>query len=43
VCFQGERLLALQRRGPEMLEIPIAWEDADARDALLEMAWHNVK
>lgn len=43
VCFQGTRLLAIQRRGPEMLEIPIAWEDADARDALLEMAWHNVK
>ena len=43
VCFQGERLLALQRRGPEMLEIPIDWADADARDALLEMAWHNVK
>jgi tuftelin-interacting protein 11 len=43
VCFQGERLLALQRRGPEMMEIPIEWEDADARDALLEMAWYNVK
>jgi tuftelin-interacting protein 11 len=44
VCFQrGERLLALQRRGAEMLEIPIVWADADARDALLEMAWHNVK
>ena len=47
VCFQGDRLLALQRRsgagGTEMLEIPIDWADADARDALLEMAWHNVK
>jgi tuftelin-interacting protein 11 len=43
VCFPGEKLLALQRKGAEMVEIPIDWEDADARDALLEMAWHNVK
>jgi tuftelin-interacting protein 11 len=43
VCFQGERLLALQRKGPDLVEMPIDWEDADARDALLEMAWYNVK
>jgi len=43
VYFKGDSLLALSRKGAEQVEIRINWESADARDALLEMAWHNVK
>jgi tuftelin-interacting protein 11 len=43
VYFKGERILAVQKRGGEQSEIAINWENADARDALLEMAWTNVK
>ncbi|KAL3428134.1 tuftelin interacting protein 11 [Phlyctema vagabunda] len=43
VYFKGDSLFALSRKGPEQSEIKIDWEQADARDALLGMAWHNVK
>jgi tuftelin-interacting protein 11 len=43
VYFKGDSLLAVQKKGAEQVDIRIDWENADARDALLEMAWHNVK
>ncbi|KAH8670183.1 putative G-patch domain-containing protein [Tricladium varicosporioides] len=43
VYFKGDSLWALTKRGGEQVEVGIEWENADARDALLEMAWHNVK
>ncbi|KAH7346856.1 putative G-patch domain-containing protein [Rhexocercosporidium sp. MPI-PUGE-AT-0058] len=41
--FRGDALIALVRKGSEQAELRINWESADARDALLEMAWGNVK
>lgn len=41
VYFKGEHLLALQKLGSEPL--PIIWDNEDARDALLGMAFFNVK
>ncbi|KAG9239720.1 putative G-patch domain-containing protein [Amylocarpus encephaloides] len=41
--FRGEKLVVLSRRGSESVEMGIQWESADARDAVLEMAWYNVK
>ena len=43
VYFKGDSLTAVQKKGAEQGDIKIDWESADARDALLEMAWHNVK
>ena len=43
VYFKGDSLTAVQRKGVEQVDIKINWDEADARDALLEMAWHNVK
>ncbi|KAF8856856.1 putative G-patch domain-containing protein [Acephala macrosclerotiorum] len=43
VYFKGDSLLAISKKGAEQVEIRIDWENADARDALLEMAWYNVK
>lgn len=43
VFFKGDSLLAVQRKGTDQVDINIDWESTDARDALLEMAWHNVK
>lgn len=43
VYFKGDSLWAVQRKGADQVDIKINWESADARDALLEMAWHNVK
>jgi tuftelin-interacting protein 11 len=43
VYFKGDSLSAVQRKGADQVDIKIDWESADARDALLEMAWHNVK
>ncbi|KAG0653071.1 G-patch domain-containing [Hyphodiscus hymeniophilus] len=43
VYFKGDSLTAVQKKGSEQVDIKINWENADARDALLEMAWHNVK
>ncbi|RDL40800.1 Uncharacterized protein BP5553_00779 [Venustampulla echinocandica] len=43
VYFKGDNLYAISKRGAEQTEIRIKWEDNDARDALLEMAWFNVK
>jgi tuftelin-interacting protein 11 len=43
VYFKGDSLFAVTKKGTEQAEIMINWESADARDALLEMAWHNVK
>jgi tuftelin-interacting protein 11 len=42
VYFKGDSLLAVQKKGGDQVDIRIDWENADARDALLEMAWHNV-
>lgn len=42
VYFMGERLVVVQKKGGENVEIGIQWEDA-GRDVLLGMAWHNVK
>ena len=39
VYFKGGHLLALQKDGP----LPIIWDNEEARDALLGMAYHNVK
>jgi tuftelin-interacting protein 11 len=41
--FKGDSLLAVQKKGADQVDIRIDWESADARDALLEMAWYNVK
>jgi tuftelin-interacting protein 11 len=41
--FKGDSLWALSRKGADQVEIRIDWEKAEARDALLGMAWHNVK
>jgi len=41
--FKGDSLFAVQKKGAEQVDIRIAWENESARDALLEMAWHNVK
>jgi tuftelin-interacting protein 11 len=43
VYFKGDSLWAVQRKGLEQVDIKIDWESLDARDALLEMAWYNVK
>ncbi|KAF4634462.1 hypothetical protein G7Y89_g3639 [Cudoniella acicularis] len=47
VYFKGDSLWAITRKGKEggqeQVEVRIEWESADARDALLEMAWRNVK
>ncbi|PQE10054.1 tuftelin interacting 11 protein [Rutstroemia sp. NJR-2017a BVV2] len=43
VYFKGDRLVALQNKGSQKVEVGIDWENADARDVLLGMAWHNVK
>ena len=43
VYFKGDSLFAVTKKGAEQVEILIHWESTDARDALLEMAWHNVK
>ncbi|KUJ06466.1 putative G-patch domain-containing protein [Mollisia scopiformis] len=43
VYFKGDSLLAISKKGAEQVDIRINWENADARDALLEMAWYNVK
>jgi tuftelin-interacting protein 11 len=43
VYFKGDRLVALQNKGTQKVEVGIDWENADARDVLLGMAWHNVK
>ena len=43
VYLKGDSLYAVTRKGPEQVEILINWESADARDALLEMAWQHVK
>ncbi|KAI6710010.1 hypothetical protein JHW43_007444 [Diplocarpon mali] len=41
--FKGDSLFAISRKRSEQMDVRITWESADARDALLEMAWHNVK
>jgi tuftelin-interacting protein 11 len=41
--FKGDALIVLSKKGNETVELRINWESADARDALLEMAWFNVK
>ncbi|CAG8958266.1 hypothetical protein HYFRA_00000621 [Hymenoscyphus fraxineus] len=41
--FRGEGLVVLSKRGSETVEVGIKWESDEARDALLEMAWFNVK
>lgn len=43
VYFKGDSLLAVQKKGSEQVEIKIDWERQDSKDALLEMAWFNVK
>lgn len=43
VYFKGDSLTAVQKKGADQVDIKIDWENTDARDALLEMAWHNVK
>ncbi|RDW64948.1 hypothetical protein BP6252_10599 [Coleophoma cylindrospora] len=43
VYFKGDSLIALSKKGPDQIEIKIDWENADARDVLLGMAWTNVK
>jgi tuftelin-interacting protein 11 len=43
VYFKGDSLWALSKKGAEVAEIRIDWENADARDALFGMAWQNVK
>ena len=43
VYFKGDSLWAVQRRGQEQVDVGIDWKSADARDALLGMAWLNVK
>ncbi|RFU25564.1 hypothetical protein B7463_g10783, partial [Scytalidium lignicola] len=40
VYFKGDNLYAITKKGADIL---INWENEDARDALLEMAWYNVK
>jgi tuftelin-interacting protein 11 len=39
VFFKGDSLVAVSKKA----EIGIVWENEEARDALLEMAWTNVK
>lgn len=41
VYFKGEHLLALKKAGAEPL--PIIWDNEDGKDALMGMAYHNVK
>lgn len=41
--FRGDGLVVLSKRGGENVEIGIDWGSDEARDALLEMAWFNVK
>jgi tuftelin-interacting protein 11 len=41
--FKGDALVVLSKKGNETVELRINWESADARDAVLEMAWSNVK
>jgi tuftelin-interacting protein 11 len=43
VYFKGDSLFALSGKKEKQIEIRINWENADARDALLGMAFHNVK
>jgi len=43
VYFKGDTLFATTKKGADSADIRIEWANADARDALLEMAWHNVK
>lgn len=43
VYFKGDSLIAVAKKGGEQTELRIDWESADARDALLGMAWYNVK
>ncbi len=42
VYFKGDSLVAISRKGGEQTDIRIDWENVDARDALLGMAWYNV-
>jgi tuftelin-interacting protein 11 len=43
VYFKGDSLFALSGKKEKQNQIRINWENADARDALLGMAFHNVK
>ena len=43
VYFKGDSLFALSKKGAEQVHVKINWESADAKDALLGMAFHNVK
>jgi tuftelin-interacting protein 11 len=43
VYFKGDALIVISKKGGENVELRINWESADARDAVLEMAWSNVK
>lgn len=43
VYFKGDSLVMLSKKAAGQVEIRIDWDSADARDALLGMAWTNVK
>lgn len=43
VYFKGDSLITVAKKGAEQTELRIDWESTDARDALLGMAWYNVK
>lgn len=43
VFIKGDKILALSKKGLELTEVEIFWEDTDSKDLLLGMAWHNVK
>lgn len=43
VYFKGDSLFAVTKKAGEQVEIRIDWESEVARDALLGMAWYNVK
>ncbi|TAQ86316.1 hypothetical protein B7494_g5355 [Chlorociboria aeruginascens] len=43
VYFKGDSITAVTRKGGEMVDVKIDWENAESRDVLLGMAWYNVK
>ncbi|POS82687.1 hypothetical protein EPUL_006655 [Erysiphe pulchra] len=43
VFIKGDQIWALSKKGQELNEIEITWENTDSKDLLLGMAWHNVK
>lgn len=43
VFIKGDKIWALSKKGQELNEIEITWENTDSKDLLLGMAWHNVK